>query len=171
MNVIVKGIEPQPSFPEEDLSDANREMITLLLLNAALVENGHRAAEATSWVFRASHPAITQGISRVYDDDKVTAVSHGVSIFESTSAFVGVAHCTDDVEKEFVVSRNAVLFARAEEPYVVNARVDQAVESFRANMPNMSEVTLEISQRFYGHLAGYALLGAALARDFLKRAG
>lgn len=163
MTELLTGLTPQPDFPREDLSDTNADLLELMLANPDLVHLGHLEGEKMSWAFRVGHPAVVRGTSRLYDDDTYTeAVDHGVASFEAMATMVGSEVTTDS----FTVNANAVALASQLKEYKLQQYIDSALDSFRENTPRAAEVISLSARRFYGALSSYALLGAALARQF-----
>lgn len=159
MATIITGIEAQPRFPHEDLTEANAAVLELTLMNAEIVEEGHKYADGQLEFFRYVHPAVAVGVDSLYDDARYAqAAFHGVSVYETLAMFVGARW-------------RHLLFlgeGRPEALSVVTSiqssrnSADDAFSAFRGQMRNTAEVVRTSSARFYGPLADYALLGAAI---------
>lgn len=161
---IITGLEAQPRFPYEDLTDNNADMLELMLANIELVEHGHTAAEDVSWVFRVGHPALMDGIDRVYDAPKVDAVNHGITTFEALSAMVtSETPLTHDF---FVANARAAELSAKFKERDLRDYIDRSIEAFQTETPKTTEIVARSSRRFYGSLTHYAVLGAALSRQF-----
>lgn len=88
MSLIV-GLEHQPNFPREDLSETNAEFLSLLLQNYNFVEGGHVASESISLIYRLGHPTIVRSTGAIYEEPgQLRAIDHGVKLFESMSSMV-----------------------------------------------------------------------------------
>ena len=162
MNLVV-GLEAQPEFPQQDLTERNAEFLELMLANHAVVTNSHEFAEMGAWAFKVGHPAIRAGVEQVYDGDRVVAIEHGVMVFEAMNvAVVGLAASNDMI----VVNRAATgLLRQATSEGRLAHQVINAIDVFKAQMPRSAEVLVSASRRFVGPLTDYALLGAALERE------
>jgi hypothetical protein len=160
---IIPGVEPQPRFPSEDLSDANTLVLELLLANASQLEFGHTNAEKLAWVYRVGHPAVLQACENVeLAEQKLRAVNLGISSFEAISMFVH--HLPDTIDK--VVESNASGLALKFSRNQVLDYFSDARERFNEEMPRTAIVIHEAASRFYGPIASYAIDGAAMARQF-----
>lgn len=159
---IIIGIETQPSFPLEDLSDKNAETLELLLSNKLIVSEFHDVAEKSAWAFKVGHPATTHCAGRLYDGAYIEAVSHGAAVLEAmNTAVVGVAASEADM---FRVNSSAHdLISHASEGRLRGHSL-AALDDFRDQMPLTAEVVGSASRRFFGALTDYAILGAALER-------
>ncbi|AHB42746.1 hypothetical protein RAAC3_TM7C00001G0909 [Candidatus Saccharibacteria bacterium RAAC3_TM7_1] len=160
---IITGLELQPRFPHEDLSDTNADLLELMLANPDVVHQGHLQGERFSWAFRVGHPAAVRGSGRIYENDlHIEAIDHGVASFEAMAMLVG-AEISED---EFTVNANAVALVSQLKEFKLQHYLDFALDSFREDTPRAVEVVNLASRRFYGALTSYALLGAAIARQF-----
>lgn len=159
MATIITGIEAQPRFPHEDLSDTNASVLELTLMNAEIVNQGHEYADMQLEFFRYVHPAVAVGVDTLYDDPRYAqAAFHGVSVYETLAMFVGARW-------------RHLLFLGEGKPEALSVvtniqssrnTADDAFSAFRQQMRNTAEVVRASSARFYGPLADYALLGAAI---------
>ena len=163
---FVSGIEAQPNFPEEDLTEANAEMLALMLSNRAEVAMGHQMSEGISLIFRMGHPAVLRGASKIYDEEnRLLAIDYGVSVFEAAASIVMSTSALSSPE-ELIERRMAPVMDHLR-PNVLDAYVSDAYDAVRAETPRLAEMTIETSQRFHGHLATYALLGVAIERKLI----
>ena len=157
------GLKAQPNFPREDLSDTNAEWLELMLANRQLLEQGHQASENVSWTFRVGHKALAKETVAVYDDDRQTeAINHGIVTFEAINVMVNSDYPFNDISGVNRTAHKLLLLDERDIP----RRIDQAVDVFQVQTPRTAEVISRSSQRFYGSLTAYAILGAALSRQF-----
>jgi hypothetical protein len=162
----IPAIEPQPDFPECDLSDDNARMLGLMLANPGELKFNHNAAEQYSWVYRVGHPAIIRALDHTITNDSILdAINHGVVTYEAICTLV--QHLpVPDVRGAMLVTHNASLLANHTSPDDVVEYVGKARQKFERRMPRTAGVVYEASERFLGVMADYAIHGAALARQF-----
>lgn len=159
---IITGLEPQPGFPLEDLSDKNASTLELLLANKLIVDEWHDVAENIAWAFRVGHPAAVRGAERIYDGAHVEAVSHGVAVLEAMNTAV-IGSVASDADMFRVNASAHDLISNASEGRLRGHSI-AAIQDFREEMPRTAEVVQSTSRRFFGSLTEYAILGAALER-------
>lgn len=164
MSELITGLHAQPLFPTEDLSDANAWMLELMLANESFVESTHLDVEKISWMYKVGHAVVIAGARRMYDDASIHAINTGASMFETISAIVA-SEATIGASGFTVNSVAADITYKKEEARLVDYTLD-AVEQFRNDLPRAAEVVLEASKRKHQTLRHYALLGAALERQF-----
>ena len=156
-------LSEQNSFPREDLSDANAEILELMMANTDIRETAHTVAERQSWIFRIGHAAISRSIGRQYDAQSALAASNaGVVTFEAITSLVDGMHRSGDMRpanKTFLTLANA-------DDSGLSQYIDNALESFLSDMPNTKEVVTNSTRRTHGPLVSYAVLGAAMSRRF-----
>lgn len=164
MKTFVVGIEAQPDFPQNDLSDANAEALELLMANLQLVEVGHQAAETAQRIFRFSHPAIAHVAEKIdFTGAQQGAVNHGVAVFEAMSAMI-CAELTE-ISRFNTIHQSSVLQEQMSVE-VAREHVFAAYESFRSEVPRTASVVASSSERYVRGMTAYALVGAAAARQF-----
>lgn len=163
MAELLTGIQPQAEFPRVDLTDDNADMLELMLANTQIVNESHRLVEASSWIFRVGHATVMHGTKRTFDaDDRLAAVDSGIVTFEALTAMVsGMASTSDMLAVNNQASRLIQADGRKLDEYI-----EASVESFSADMPRTRGVIEQSTRRFHGHLTGYAMLGAAMSRQF-----
>lgn len=163
MAELITGLSPQPDFPRADLSDSNAELLELMMANADIVSRSHQAAEQASWLFRVGHATILHGAAKLHDgDERLAAVHSGVSTYEAITAFICGASMVSDIT---VINNNSAKLRRAGSHEISNY-VETSLESFSRDMPRTSEVITASTRRFHGPLTSYAILGAAMSRQF-----
>lgn len=157
-------LETAPDFPRTDLSETNAQLLELMLMSADIVERGHTSAEQISWVYRAGHPAMRKAAKRLLSSEsQAEAFDHGVSSYETIAALVHSAPSYCDM---FTVNTNAVALSSALSPDQLVDYIDTAHQNFVQQLPRAAEIVLDSSKRFYRTVARYAVVGAALARQF-----
>ncbi len=163
MNLIT-GIEAQPNFPIVDLTDDNAAILELLLSNRDLIGESHIISERTSWVFKVGHRVITTVASGILErDDRLEALDHGTTIFEAMSALLTAAPTRTSAL--FAVETQAAAWTQADATRSVGYQ-QEAYEAFHRDLPRAKEVVTIAAARFYPQFTGYALMGAAMARQF-----
>ncbi len=161
---FIAGLEMQPNFPYEDLSDVNADLLELMLANHEFVMTGHREAERYANMFRCAHSAIQQGADRLYDDpERIAAISHGVAVLEAASSMVGALPSG----REYDITSQSVAIASVLREPDLHKYISDATELLREETPRLAELSRTVSRRFYRHLATYAELGTAIERQFV----
>ncbi|HET7629956.1 MAG TPA: hypothetical protein VFK03_01140 [Candidatus Saccharimonadales bacterium] len=163
MNVLT-GLENQPDFPKQDLTESNAQLLELMLANFEIVETGHRQAELISWVYRVGHRSEVMASQRImHSEAQLESFDHGVRTFEAASSLV---RSTAGEFDELIVNHNGVALVHAMSDDQLRDYISEAREKFGLEMPKTVEVVTETSKRLNASLAGYAIFGAALARQF-----
>lgn len=157
--ILTKGIEAQPRFPWEDLSEPNASMLELMLANSGLVTAGHINGESIVREFRRMHSSVVDGTRRIYDDDpKVKAVNYGVACFETMH--IMLASAQEPLPHYAVHNSAALVFGLREQ--TLRGHIDAAYGLFQQRMQNAADVVKASAERNYGIYTTYALLGAAV---------
>lgn len=157
--ILTKGIEAQPRFPWEDLSEPNASMLELMLANHNLVTAGHLDSEGIVQEFRRMHSSVVDGTRRIYDDDpKVIAVNHGVACFETMHILLASAQ---EPLAHYAVHNSMALVVGLREQ-TLRRHIEAAYELFQERMRNAADVVKASAERNHGHYTTYALLGAAV---------
>jgi hypothetical protein len=163
MSELVTGITNQANFPKVDLSDDNATLLELMMSNVGILRESHEVVERASWIFRVGHATILHSAKRVYDEgSRMSAVNHGVTTFEAITAMVGGIAAVSDPTPVNRQSSRLTLF----DPNELGNYIDSALDSFRSDMARTAEVVRSSSSRFHGPLTSYAILGAAMSRQF-----
>ncbi len=161
MSKLLVGVEAQPRFPQEDLSDDNAALLELMLANREIAQMGHVGGEQFVPAFQYIHPAALQGAKRVYEGvARIEAVDHGVATFETMCVMTASLTPINGAE----AARNSMLFAAAFDDAQIGLYMADSLDTFREQLPRASEVIKLASYRFFGSLTEYALLGAAITR-------
>ena len=161
---LVMGLQPQPEFPRQDLSEDNAQLLELMLANEMILADGHGAAERVSWAYKVGHPAIRRaGLRSAVLGHQIEAVNHGVMVYESMAAMLQAAPTRCDT---FTVNTNACALVTGLDDDGLFDYIDKAYQQFGVDMPLAAEVVENCSERFYPHLGNCAVIGAGLARQF-----
>ena len=161
---LVTGLQPQPEFPHEDLSEDNAQLLELILANELVLADGHGAAERVSVAYKVGHPAIWRaGLRAATLERRIEAVNHGVVVYESMAAMVQGEPVRYDA---FTVNTNACALATGLDEDGLFEYIDKAYQQFGLDMPRAAEVVEHCAERFYPHLGSSAIIGAGLARQF-----
>lgn len=164
---LLLGLESQPNFPHEDLTDDNAAMLELLLQNEAVLLEGHKTAEAAAWVYGKAHPALRQAGERLEAvEPHLAAFSHGIAAYETVAALVQAKPVPWSGENLLVVESKALEVRTGLGESALLGYMDDASEQFKAEMPNTVEVVQESAKRLQLDVAGYAIIGAGVARQF-----
>ena len=155
-------IDRQPNFPKEDLTDKNAEILSLLLMNQEILQQGHMAAESQVQIYKLGHQAFARAIDRMfYESSKFDALNHGITTYEAISSLV--TH-PPSAENEATVILNAagIVSTRRLDEYA-----HEAVESLVLATPRTAEVVAETTRQPRGSdFARLAVIGAGMARKF-----
>ena len=163
--IVLSEIEAQKLFPYEDLTDRNANQLSLMLANKLIVSEGHKAAEQVNWAYRVGHPSIEKGTQRIFDGTYIEAISHGVAVLEAMNVHLNGIYA--DQSDMLVVNSSAHdILGGATEARLRDHAVS-SLEEFKQDMPRTTEVISEASQRFFGPLTEYAVLGAAIQRKLV----
>lgn len=163
MTKLLGGIESQPRFPQEDLTEDNAAVLELMLANRELAQMGHSEGEQFVPAFQLLHPAALRGTARVHDDPtRLEALDHGVASFETLCMLLAANVAAHPRVAAVVAARFA---GQGTAVTSVERYLYQSLETMRVEMPRTTEVVLSSSQRFFGYFTEYALLGAALTRQ------
>lgn len=159
----IARIVPQPNFPHEDISDSNAAMLELMLADRQTVTDGHQASERISLVFKIGHPAVLSGLARVYDEsDRLGAIDHGVATFEAATSLLGQV----PEGEVFTIGANGLALTSGLTDRSLGQYVETAYSSFIDDLPRTRTVIASASERYFPHYTDYAVLGAALVRQF-----
>jgi len=137
MTELITGITSQSNFPREDLTDANADVLELLMANEQILDTSHEAVEQMSWIFRVGHPTILHSAKKIHDDSsRLSALDHGVKSFEAITAMVcGEIAVADILSTNREASRLLHL-----EPNLTGNYLDEAMEDFQQETPYTAEV-------------------------------
>jgi hypothetical protein len=164
---LLLGFKSQPDFPREDLTDGNAAMLELLLQNEALLLKSHRTAEATAWLYGFAHPAVRQAGQRLAAvEPHLNAFSHGVAAYEAIAALVQATPVAKTDEHLSIVKDGVVKLSVSLGESALLNYVDEASELFKVQMPRTAEVVQASAERLQLDVAGYAIIGAGVARQF-----
>ncbi len=162
--IVISSVETQELFPYEDATDSNAQHLSLMLANKLLVETGHKAAENVSWAFRVGHPSIERGTQRIFDGGYIEAISHGIAVLEAMNVYLNGMYA--DRSNALVVNLSAHELLSGAEARLRNQAIS-SLQEFKERMPRTTEVISDASQRFFGPLTEYAVLGAAIERKIV----
>ncbi len=162
VNLLI-GLRHQPNFPREDLLEDNADVLEMLLSNLQIVEQGHVAAESASWLFTVGHPVASR-VGKSIRAENIFHIDIGIRMFEAISTLISTP---PERVAPFAAERTVIeiLHGSDRETEVKNYGFD-AVETMVEEVPIASGVVRRAAERHCGHLTTYALLGAALIRQF-----
>jgi hypothetical protein len=158
-------LEPQNTFPHEDVSDTNADMLELLLLNREAVELGHASAEKVSYLYQIGHKALAIAAApHLNDDERYHAFSYGIATFEAVAAFVR-PQPDAATHSNFKVNFKVMNAHRQVSDDFFSA-MGNARDAFADQVPRTKLLIGQSAARFYRQSAiDSALTGAALARQ------
>ncbi len=160
MTNFLTGLETQPDYPADDLTDGNAELLSLMLANPKLANDGHVAIEQCVPAFRLFHPGAMGSADRVFTGARhLEAVDYGVVCYEALCAMVAANKEKLDIR---IAARVCALLERAT-PMSIETYVHDAADEMRHELPRTAGVIHEASARHYGYYANLAVTGAALA--------
>ena len=156
----------QPEFPEKDLTEENAEMLSLILGNRDIVMHAHVAAENVNYTMKVAHPAVVNEASSHTDGARVAAVSYGNNLFEGVASMV-TSPKSGDLSPNDIINIHGTVTKLFHNSGNIFVDFSDTVDEFKTTMPNTTELIEETSSRFFHHLTGYALFGAALERKII----
>lgn len=161
---IITGIEAQPHFPHEDLTDDNAMILELMLANRELVGEIHTISERTSWIFKVGHRVVSRVAAGILDrDSRMDALNHGTTVYEAMAALLAAGPTR--TSELFAVETQAAAWTEADATQALTYQ-QEAYEAFHRDLPRAKDIVTSAAARFYPHLTGYAVMGAAMARQF-----
>ncbi len=161
---LITGIELQPEFPKEDLSENNALLLELLLANQPMLQAAHTAIKEVSWISRVGHPTINRCANNLYEDStQEEAIDHGIVGYEAIHSLV-----VPTIERvhSFATERQSIRLLRDFDIEELRNHALDTADDFTNTLPRTSVTIERMSKRFIGNMTHYALLGAALARRF-----
>lgn len=163
--LLSSPIEHQSNFPKEDLTDANAEVLCLMLSSKELIRQGHGAAEAATKVYELGHRALSVAVDRIFDNPStITAFNQGVSVYETISSLV--TH-PPQVEEMTPLILNAFGLERQISARHFNDYITEAGEVLVLSAPRTAQVVAEtVTSHTNRYAARIAVIGAAAARRF-----
>ena len=165
MTELLTGLSTQYDFPRVDLSEDNADLLELMMANVRVLDQAHTTAEQGSWIFRIGHQAVLNGAARRFpnaDQQALSAVNNGIATFEAVTCIInGISRDTDmaPANREFLKLTHA-------DTEDLDEYIETALQTFTTDMPRTAEVIRTSTRRFHGPLTSYAVLGAAMSRQF-----
>lgn len=162
---FLTGFEAQPNFPKEDLTDNNAAMLELMLSNREMSEDLHVFSEKTILLYRVGHKVINHITEKSLDQSNLMrAVSHGTAVYESISAMVTASK--DITPRKIQIIESLITVLGDEKPMELVVYQQEATATFCTELENTKDVITTASARLFPHPTDYAVLGAAMARQF-----
>lgn len=161
---LLHGIETHRDFPQEDISESTAETLELMLQNRELVEAFHTSAERLNFLYRLGHRTMDLAARPYLDDsERFRAFSYGIEAFEAIGVFVrptlGDEYPDDETATRQIMTVRKSL-SRDFAPTLTDAK-----DKMKEDMPRTMFVIAQSALRFYRQHIGYALSGAAIARE------
>lgn len=157
-------LDHQPDYPQVDLTSKNAEFFEFFLQNNQLVEQSHPSAESSNKLFLAAHLAASHAKDVFYDPSTHAGFTHGFTLYEIISSLV--APNAPEEENLPVINFATRKLVDALHSDKLDDYLTDAFDEFRALQPITSEVISRASQRFHPGLTHYAVMGAAIERQF-----
>lgn len=155
----VTGVTLQRSFPYEDITSANAEILGLLLANRTIRLSGHSSAETFPF-YVSSHRVILDASKQLSEPVYIQALNHGVMTYEVIATMLRPSLFLDDLS----ASRSGLVALDRKAIGGFLGLLERAAEQFES-MPNTAHVVTETAEYVYPDLGAYAVYGAALARQ------
>lgn len=157
--LTMPGIDTQPKFPWEDLSPSNLDWFAVRLANGPLVYTRHLDSEAAILGFRSLHPAVVPSAEHAFAEGLLPeAVDHGAACIETIHLLVMSLQAPDHNRSRH---NSSSLLARLGHQSV-RSYIHNALDRFRACMPNTTTAVHEAATVHFGDKAESSVLGAAL---------
>lgn len=153
----------QPEFPEQDLTQTNAAFFEFFLQNGTLLEASHSGAEQSNLLFNLAHLAATHSKDTFIDDGHHAGFTHGFTLYEIMSSLIAprTDYFTDVTALAATRSLNIALRTKKQDELFNDAR-----DEFRSVQPIAAEVIGRAAERYYPGIAHYAVMGAAIERQF-----
>lgn len=163
--LLSSPIEHQANFPKEDLTDANAEVLCLLLSSRELIRQGHSAAEAATKIYQLGHRALAGAVDRIFDNSStIIAFNQGVSVYETISSLVTHPPQVEDMTPLLL---NAFGLEQQISPRHFDEYISEAGEVLVLAAPRTARVVAEtVTSHANRYAARVAVIGAAAARRF-----
>ena len=159
MDTFVKGIEPQPQFPKEDLTQENSVLIELLLTNVSILGSSHSLSEALDPLYKAMHPPLNKVSEELFHDTKASlGFNTGVAIYEAISAMVQKQIDRNMSTTQLFIQGQQLL---SQPSSTIQEAIEQSYPRFFASMQRTAEVVATVSNSRNLHLGRHAIYGAA----------
>lgn len=156
-------LEPQPDFPNVDLTQQNADALELLLANKELLASFHVAAERSAWKFRVGHPAVRACVKHVYQSGpRLKAAEHGIVLYEAIAGLLNSASA--GLAAEPPANAEALRISRMPRTRAIDY-MTSSVQHIRGT-PLLHYTVQRISEKQHPHEASFAILGAAITRQF-----
>jgi hypothetical protein len=156
-------LEHQPEFPEVDLTDSNAAFFENFLQNNQLVELSHPSAEANQLLFKIAHLAASQAKDSFRDDTHHAGFTHGFTMYEIISSLVAPNPYPIRDTSVIIAARQLVDALHGD---ALTTYLSDAYEEFRQEQAATAEVIESAAKRFHAGLTYYAVMGAAIERQF-----
>lgn len=160
MSLIVA--EAQESFPHEDISESNAELLELCLLHRPTIEAGHTIAEDVSLFYKYGHQ-ILEIASRfsITNETEMTTLSFGIATYEAIAVFVRPIGDTR-LHNDITINRPLSLtYTNIKTDF--RSEADYCYARFSKELPRTQSVVGTIATRFCLADPRFAMLGAAFA--------
>lgn len=163
--LLSSPIEHQSNFPKEDLTDANAEVLCLMLSSRELIRQGHEAAESAAQIYKLGHRALSVAVERIFDNESsMAAFNQGVTVYETISSLVTHPPHT---EQEAILLLNAFGLERQITARHFDEYVSEAADGLVLAAPRTAQVVAEtVTGHANRYAARLAVIGAAAARKF-----
>lgn len=163
--LLSSPIEHQSNFPKEDLTDANAEVLCLMLSSRELIRQGHTAAETATKIYELGHRALSIAVDRIFENTSTAAAfNQGISVYETISSLV--TH-PPQVEEMAPLVLNAFGIERQISARHFDEYIAEAGEVLVLSAPRTAQVVAEtVTSHTNRYAARIAVIGAAAARKF-----
>jgi hypothetical protein len=156
--MMLTRLELQPSFPHEDISSSDADLLELLLANETLFRDSHAAAETSYPAYQAGHDMLTNVVWPILDNrHRLAAFSYGISAYENIGGLVRPAAPYNTADFVHITATGVKL----QEDFVSVS--SDSRERFSDELPHVAQVIAQTALRRYEGYTDYALTGAAIA--------
>ncbi len=136
----------------------NANFFSVFLASPDIRTASHARAEQL-WLYRMGHPLLVDTCQYLDDPDRIGAVSHGITTYESIGLLLRQTSDFSDLSVDHV---GAIGF-NIHDLNSLLALLDDSRAEF-AGMANTAEIVAETAEYTYPGMGEFAICGAALAR-------
>lgn len=162
MEKLIRGLEPQSSFPESDLTDDNALFLELWLQNSEIFDETHKQTERII-LYMASHACVKHLATRLGKETTDVGLNIGAAAYEVTSALIKPTLETYDT---LAIAHGVHSLVPTDETHTTSVdMLLDARDTLREECPNFAYVIGEVAARRSRALSEAAITGAGLMRS------
>jgi hypothetical protein len=158
-------IVPQPSFPEEDLTENNRDLLSHLILDPVYANTAHEMAEQAIVFYKIGHQALTCLAGELQMDmNQHAAFSYGIATYEMI-ALTARPTVIPDYPPLLINERVGDILSLQSDGFAAGLALRTHEERFTEQAPNTTHVIELASQLCPQFDTRLIRMGAAIQRN------